>query len=242
MEGTGDPEAGFTRKKKITGIKAWPEDDQPREKLVLKGINALSDAELLAIVIRTGHHPQTALDLAKKLLSGVQNDLQQLSRLSAGDFMKIRGMGKVKAVSILAAMELGRRRQAGTPLSRPGIHSSADAAMLLKPKLADLRHEVFVVLFLSQRHHVIHYEQISSGGIAGTVADPKVIMRKALEHDAVKLILCHNHPSGNLQPSPEDLKLTRKLAEAAQLLDMGILDHLIVSTQGYFSFADEGLL
>jgi DNA repair protein RadC len=228
--------------KNNSGIKSWAHDDRPREKLLIKGVQALSNAELLAILIRTGDKQQTALGLAQDLLRTVAHDLHALSRLSVKDMMRIKGFGEVKAVTIIAALELGRRRQSVSLQEKPGIHKSADAAAILQPLLADYRHEVFAVLFLSQSNRVNHYEVISTGGTTATVADPKIIMRKALEHDAVNMILCHNHPSGNLAPSREDMKLTGKLCSAASLLDMKILDHLIVSTQGYLSFADEGLL
>lgn len=237
-----DPESRPLRRKPSSGIKSWAADDRPREKLLLKGVQALSNAELLAILIRTGNKQHTALGLAQHLLGSVSQDLYALSRMSIRDFMKTKGVGAVKAVTIIAALELGRRRQAGRLSQKPGIHTSAEAAQMLQPMLADLNHEVFMVLFLSQNNQVNHYEMVSSGGVSATVADPKIIMKKALEHEAVKIILCHNHPSGNLKPSQEDLKLTRKLSEAALLLDMRVLDHLIVSVQGYFSFADEGLL
>lgn len=242
MDGQCEPETGLPGKKALSGIRAWAEDDRPREKMILKGIGALSNAELIAIMLRTGHKPDSALDLARQLLASVHDDLHQLSRLSIADLTRQKGIGKTKAISVMAALELGRRRQAAAPTPKMHIHSSGEAAALLQPRLADLRHEVFAVLFLSQSNSINHYEEISSGGIAGTVADPKIIMKKALEHEAVKMILCHNHPSGNLKPSPEDIALTKKLSEAARLLDMRVLDHLIVSVGGYFSFADERLL
>jgi DNA repair protein RadC len=246
MEGENTTAASFSGKTACTGIKSgiksWAPDDRPREKLLLKGVQALSTAELLAILIRTGNKQDTALGLAQRLLGTVTNDLGDLSRLSVADFTRIKGLGKVKAVTIIAALELGRRRQSGGPVEKRVIHNSSDAARILQPLLADYRHEVFAVVFLNQSNRVNHQEVISTGGITGTVADPKIIMRKALEHDAVKIILCPNHPSGNLRPSKEDVNLTVKLRDAALLLDMRVLDHLIVSTLGYLSFADEDLL
>lgn len=242
MEGKCEPESGLAGKKAVSGIRGWAEDDRPREKMILKGIGALSNAELIAILLRTGQRPDSALDLAQNLLKTVNHDLHLLGRLSIGDLTKVRGLGKTKAVSIMAALELGRRKQSTQPTSKTVVQGSAEAASLLQPKLADLRYEVFVVMFLSQSNHINHLEQVSSGGVIGTIADPKVIMKKALEHEAVKLILCHNHPSGNLNPSPEDIEMTRKLSEAAHLLDMRVLDHLIVASTGYYSFADHGRL
>lgn len=224
------------------GIKSWAHDDRPREKLLLKGVEALSNAELLAILIRSGNRQETALGVAQQLLSTVNHDLYALSRLSVKDMRKINGLGEVKAITIIAALELGRRRQAGSLSEKPCIRSSKDAADLLHPLLADYRHEVFMVLFLSQSNKVIYHKIVSSGGITGTVADPKIIFREALEHDAIKLVLCHNHPSGELRPSREDINLTKRISDAAVLLDMKVLDHLIVSSQGYYSFSDEGLL
>lgn len=224
------------------GIKSWSKDDRPREKLILKGVEALSNAELLAILVRTGNRQQTALGLAQNLLASVDNDLQLLSRLNVKDFMKIKGLGEVKAITIIAALELGRRRHSEIPVMKKGIRTSKEAAAFLQPLLADKAHEVFSVLFLSQRNRLLHYEVISTGGMTSTIADPKIIMKKALEHRAVNLILCHNHPSGNLEPSNEDKKLTQKISEAALLLDMKVLDHVIVSSQGFFSFTDNGLL
>lgn len=224
------------------GIKSWAKDDRPREKLLLKGVESLSNAELIAILIRTGDRQSTAVGMAQKLLSTANNDLLKLSRFSIQDFMKIKGLGEVKAITIVAAIELGRRRQSSQALQKNKINGAKDAAAFFQPLYADYRHEVFSVLFLNRGQRINHFEEISSGGVTGTVVDPKLIMKKALEHEAVNLILCHNHPSGNLQPSSEDKTLTKKICNAALLLDMNVLDHLIVSTHGYFSFADEGLL
>ncbi len=225
-----------------TGIKSWPQDDRPREKMVLKGVHALSDAELVAILLRTGSKRRTALGLARDLLQIVDHDLIKLSRLGVKEYMRIPGIGEAKAVTLVAALELGRRRQSTNPLTKPSIHGSGDAADILQPLFADHRHEVFVVLFLNAANQVIHYEMISQGGVKGTFVDPRIVMRKALEQDAVNIILCHNHPSGNLKPSAADKALTKKLYAAASLLDIKIMDHLIVSSRGYLSFVDEGLL
>lgn len=225
-----------------TDIKSWPPDDRPREKLLLKGVQALSDAELIAILIRTGDRQKSALRVAQELLQAVDKDLVTLSRLSVRDCMKVKGIGKVKAITLVAALELGRRREAGNLFKKPAIRNSEDAAKILRPLFADHRHEVFVILFLNTGNQVNHYEVISQGGLKSTVVDPKIVMRKAIEQDATSIILCHNHPSGNLEPSSADERLTKKLCAAALLLDIKIMDHLIVSSQGFFSFADAGLL
>lgn len=226
----------------FSGIKSWAKDDRPREKMLLKGAQVLSDAELLAILISSGTREKSALDLAKELLSGSSHNLSALGRLGVRDFMKIKGIGEARAIAIAAAMELGRRRQSGNILEKPAIRSSRDAADIVKPLLADYKHEVFAILLLNRAHKVNHFEIISSGGMTGTIADPKIIMKKALEQDAVSIILSHNHPSGNFNPSQADKALTEKISKAALLLDMKVLDHIIVSEEGYFSFADEGLM
>lgn len=242
MEGNTQPDSPSAPGRSAAGIKSWAPDDRPREKLLIKGVAALSNAELLAILIRSGNKQSSALRLAQQLLTTVNQDLAALSRLSVKDMRKINGLGEVKAITIIAALELGRRRQAFAPFEKPCIRSSKDAANVLRPMLADYRHEVFAVLFLSQSNRVIYHKIVSSGGLTGTIADPKVIFREALEHDTVKLVLCHNHPSGELKPSREDIRLTQKISDAAGLLDMKVLDHLIISAKGYYSFADGGLL
>lgn len=223
-------------------IKSWAKDDRPREKLLSKSPISLSDAELLAILLNNGNRDRSALDLARDLMQLCRNNLQELGKLSVFDLMKVKGIGEAKAVIITAAMELGRRRQAALALDCPIITSSKDVALYLQQLFQDYRHEVFVVLFLNRANKIRHSEIISSGGITGTVADPRIIMKKALEQEAVALILSHNHPSGNLKPSKADEELTYKIREAAKLLDIKVMDHIIVSTEGYFSFADEGLL
>jgi DNA repair protein RadC len=223
-------------------IKKWAKDDRPREKLLKKGKEVLSDAELLAILIQNGTHSRNAVDLARELLALGKNNLAELSKLSARDLMKIKGIGEAKAVTITAALELGRRRHAAMPSEKPVITDSASIASMLQAKYRDLRQEVFVVVFLNRANKVKQIETISSGGITGTVADPRIILKRALEEDAVNIILCHNHPSGNLKPSRADIELTNKIKEAARYLDIKVLDHIIVSDEGYFSFADEGLL
>ncbi|GAO45606.1 RadC family protein [Flavihumibacter petaseus] len=223
-------------------IKSWAKADRPREKLLSKSPMHLSDAELLSILLVTGYSKQTALDIARDLLARCANNLFELGRMSAYDLMKIKGIGYAKAVTITAALELGRRRQTARVMEQPVVSGSADVANHLRQLYQDHHQEVFVVLFLNRANMIRHQEVISLGGIAGTVADPRIIMKKAIEQEASSLILSHNHPSGNLKPSRADEDLTQRIAQAARLLDIRVIDHIIVSQQGYFSFADEGLL
>jgi len=226
-----------------SGIKTWAEADRPREKLLKLGRHNLTDSELLAILIRTGTKELTAVDVAKKILASCNNDITQLSKLSVNDLMKNhKGMGEVKAITIVAALELGRRRREAEGLKKDKIASSQDAFEILQPRMADLPHEEFVVLMLNRANEVIGKYDLSKGGIAGTVVDPKLIFKAALEYLACGIILCHNHPSGNPKPSPEDLKLTKKLKDAGTLMEIDVLDHIIIAGEGYFSFADEGLM
>jgi DNA repair protein RadC len=223
-------------------IKEWSKDERPREKLLLSGAVNLSNAELLAILVHNGTRNRTALDLARELLKLGKDSLAELGKLSVKELMRINGIGEAKAVTITAALEIGRRRELASPLDKTVVKNSSDIANYLQSRLKDLRHEVFAVIFLNRSNKINHFEIISEGGITGTVADPRIILRKALEEDAVNLILCHNHPSGSLRPSRMDEQLTVKIKEAAQLIDISVLDHIIVSEQGYYSFADEGLL
>ena len=223
-------------------IKQWAKDDRPREKLLLNGAHTLSDSELLAILILNGSKEKTAVDLAKDVLKLSKDNLSELGKLSVKDLMKVKGIGEAKAISISAALEIGRRRQAGNSLQKKIITASQDIADFLMAKLKDYRHEVFAVVFLNRANKINHFEIVSEGGITGTVADPRVILKKALDEDAVSIILCHNHPSGSLKPSRADEDLTHKIKEAAKYFDIKVLDHMIVSDAGYFSFADEGLL
>jgi DNA repair protein RadC len=223
-------------------IKEWSKDDRPREKLLEKGAENLSNSELLAILIHNGTREKTAVDVAKDVLKLGKDSLTELGKLSIKELMKIKGIGEAKAITIAAALELGRRRQAATSLSKTAVSSSSDIAHYLKATLKDYRHEVFGVMYLNRANKVNHFEIISEGGITGTVADPRVILRKALEQDAVNIILCHNHPSGSLKPSKADEQLTAKIKEAARFLDIAVIDHIIVSEDGYYSFADEGIL
>lgn len=223
-------------------IKQWAADDRPREKLLSKSPMALSDSELLAILINNGNKQKSAVELAKEILLLGKNNLDELGRLSVADLMKIKGIGEAKAITITAALELGRRRQAAAILEKPQVNSSKDIAEYLRALLKDHRREVFGVLFLNRANKINRFEIVSEGGITGTVADPRIILKKALETDAVSLVLCHNHPSGNLKPSKADHALTHKIKQAAGYFDIALLDHIIVSNEGYFSFADQGIL
>jgi len=224
-------------------IKSWAEEDRPREKLMLKGKHTLSDAELIAILIRSGSREETAVDLSKRILKKVDNNLNELSRLTVQDLMGdgLKGMGETKAITIVAALELGRRRKTDET-SKVKIITSKDAVDIFQPLLGDHHHEEFWALFLNRANLVIGKQQISSGGMAGTVVDPKIIFRLALENKASSLVLCHNHPSGNIKPSEQDIRLTKNLVQAGKAIEISVLDHVIISQQGFFSFADEGLL
>lgn len=223
-------------------IKLWAKDDRPREKLLMKGAEALSDSELLAILIINGNKEKSAIELAKDVLKLGKNNLPELSKLTVKELTKIKGIGEAKAVTIVAALELGRRRQASASREKQIVSNSNEIAIYLQTLLKDHRREVFAVVFLNRANKINHFEIVSEGGMTGTVADPRVILKKALENDAVSLILCHNHPSGSLKPSRADEELTHKIKEAAKYFDIKVLDHLIVSDDGYYSFADEGIL
>jgi len=223
-------------------IKKWAEDDRPREKLLRKNPSVLSDSELLAILIGNGTRQRNAVDLAKDVLRLGKNNLNELGKIPIAELIKIKGIGPAKAIIIAAALELGRRRHAALAIGKPVVKGSKDIANYLQAMLRDLPYEVFAVVFLNRANRINHFEVVSEGGITGTIADPRVILKKALQEDAVSLILCHNHPSGDLRPSHADEELTRKIKEAARYLDISVLDHIIVSETGYFSFADDGLL
>jgi DNA repair protein RadC len=223
-------------------IKAWAEEDRPREKLLLKGKKALSDAELLAILLGAGSRHESAVALGKRILQSVDYNLNELGKCSVSDLQRFKGVGEAKAVSIAACMELGRRRQLSVIKDRPQVRSSRDAFDAIGPMIADLRHEEFWILLLNRANRITDRICISSGGVAGTIVDPKIIFKRAVEGLACSIILCHNHPSGNLQPSQSDIDITKKLHSASELLDIAVLDHLIVSERGYYSFADEGML
>jgi DNA repair protein RadC len=228
--------------KPSTSIKNWAADDRPREKMVSKGAAILSNSELIAILINNGSKDKSAVDLAKEVLRLGSDNLNELGKLTLKDFQKIKGIGIAKAITIAAALELGRRRQAAATLDKPIVKSSKDIAQYLKALLKDFTYEVFAVLFLNQANKINHFEIVSRGGITGTVADPRIILKKALEHDATSIVLSHNHPSGSLKPSKADEVLTQKIKLAAQYFDIKVIDHIIVSEEGFYSFADEGLL
>jgi len=222
-------------------IKNWSPEDRPREKLLLKGKSALSDAELIAILIGSGTAKLSAVEVAKKILQHAGN-LHHLAKLSVKDLTKVKGIGEAKAITIVAALELGRRRKDLEPDEKPKITGSKDAFEILQADLLDLPHEEFWVLLLNRANRVIKKYQVSQGGVAGTVADPKIIFKVALEELASGIVLAHNHPSGNLTPSQADIDLTKKLKEGSKLLEIQVLDHLIIAGQKYFSFADEGMV
>ena len=223
-------------------IKSWSPEDRPREKLLSKGTPVLSDAELVAILLGTGTATVSAVELAKRVLQTVDNSLHELGRLSVRDLMKVKGIGEAKAISIIAALELGRRRRDLDGELRPRISGSRDGFDILKSHLQDLPHEEFWVILLNRANRVIKKHQISQGGVAGTVADPKIIFKLAISELASGVILAHNHPSGNLTASQADMDLTKKIKEAGKLLEIQVLDHLIIAGKKYFSFADEGIL
>ncbi|MBK8517444.1 MAG: DNA repair protein RadC [Saprospiraceae bacterium] len=228
---------------KLNSIKNWSSDDRPREKMLSKGRHSLTDSELLGIILGSGSIGESAVELSKRILNDHHNNLNELGKISIRDLIKkYKGIGEAKAINIIAALELGRRRQESNPLERSVIKSSRDAFNILYPIIADLPHEEFWVLFCNRANKVIHKQSVGRGGISSVVADAKIIMRIAVEHLASSLILCHNHPSGNLKPSSEDIKLTQKVKEAANILDLSVNDHIIIGDNNYFSFADEGIL
>lgn len=223
-------------------ISRWALDDRPREKLIKIGAENLSDAELLATLIGSGSGQYNAIDLARQVLISVNYDLEQLGSLEYQDLVKFPGIGNAKAIILLSAMELGRRRNGCTPSHRFKIEGSQHVYKLMKPKLLDKKTEMFWVVYINRAHVVIKVQQISQGGVSGTLVDPKLIFKHALDHLASALIMVHNHPSGQLKPSEADIRLTKKLVTAGKLMEIPILDHLIFTNSGYFSFADEGLL
>lgn len=223
-------------------ILSWAEEDRPREKLMSKGKAALTDAELLAIIMGSGTRDLSAVDLAKMILASVNNNLHELAKQSLSDLTKFKGIGEAKAIAIISTLELGRRRKESEVLKREKIGSSADVHDCMRPHLMDLPHEEFWILLLSRSNEVMKKVQISSGGVSGTVADPKIIFKEALSVLASGLILVHNHPSGNLKPSDADIALTKKIKAGGSYLDLPVLDHVIFTNDGYFSFADEGMI
>jgi DNA repair protein RadC len=223
-------------------ILSWAEEDRPREKLLLKGKSSLSDAELIGILLGSGTVSMSAVDVAKQILSSVNNNLHQLAKLTVKDLEKFKGIGEAKAITIVSALELGRRRKESEIPKRMKIGSSSDVYDLMKPHLMDLPHEEFWIVLLNRANIVIREVQISAGGVSGTVADPKMIFKAALENLASSIILVHNHPSGNLNPSQADRDLTRKLKEAGSVLEVPVLDHIIFTDNQYLSFADQNML
>ena len=222
-------------------IKNWAEDDRPREKLLANGASVLSNAEILAIIINNGTRDLSAIDVTKNLLNKVDNSLTRLSKMTVQEILqlKIKGIGQAKAVSIVAALELLNRKNKEEADAK-FINSSADAAAYLRPMLQNLQKEVFGVVFLNQANKIIHFEIISQGGITGTVVDPRIIFKNAFTHNATGIILAHNHPSGSLKPSTADIQLTDKIKSASAFMEIRLLDHIIISENGYYSFSDEG--
>ena len=223
---------------KISGIKAWAEDDRPREKFLLKGKQSLSNTELLAILIATGTKNESAVDLARKILQLTNDNLNELGKLSIKDLKKVKGIGEAKAITIAAALELGRRRKDEDAKQIEIVKTSREVFNYFEPLLADLPHEEFWILLLARNRKVIARVKISEGGVAGTVVDTKIIFKHAIENLASYIVLCHNHPSGNLQPSAADIQITKNLKNAAKLLDIDIVDHIIIGNNKYYSFAD----
>ena len=227
----------------MSTIKDWAEDDRPREKLIAKGATSLSNSELLAILINNGTVDRSAVVLAKDLLLLCNNDLKQVASLSYKEIvgLRVKGLGEAKAITIVAALELGLRRNISEN-KKDTVTKSKDIALFMQAQLAYKSHELFIAIYLNNAQKILHHEIISEGGLTGTVADPRIIIKKALTHNATSIILCHNHPSGSLKPSKADETLTKKIRDAAILFDIKVLDHIIVSSEGYFSFADEGMI
>jgi DNA repair protein RadC len=223
-------------------LKDWSVEDRPREKLMSKGMQSLSDAELIAILLGSGNRDETAVDLAKRMLVYTKNNLNELGRLNLNDLKKFKGVGDAKGVTIMAALELGRRRKAAEVFQRQVVKQSRDVFELFHGLLGDLPHEEFWILLLNRSNKIIDKVRISQGGISGTVIDVRLILKIAVEHLASVIILCHNHPSGNTQPSEQDRNITQKVKSACSFFDISLADHVIVSDCSFLSFADEGLL
>jgi len=230
------------KKYRNLSIREWALEDRPREKLIAKGINSLSSAELIAIVIGSGTRSDTAVELSKKLLNLVGNNLHELGKLDLTNLRKIPGIGPAKATAILACFELGKRRNFSDRLPEIKISGSRDVFDLFHPLLGDLPHEEFWILLLNRANRVIDKIRISQGGISGTIIDTRIILKNAVDRLASTIILCHNHPSGNLKPSDADIRITGKMKESAQIMDINLIDHIIVADNSYFSFADEGMI
>ena len=223
-------------------ITNWAEDDRPREKLMIKGKNALSDAELMAILIGSGSRNESAVQLSKRILSNFDNNLNALGKLSIKQLTEFKGIGEAKAISIIAAMELGRRRREMEAIELKQIGSSKSVFEIMQPIIGELQHEEFWILYLNYSNKVIAKSQLSKGGITGTVVDIRIVFKIALEQNATSIILSHNHPSGKLQPSDADIAITKKIKMAGQQLDIPVLDHLIITEKGFYSFNDNGIL
>ena len=229
-------------KPKSFSIKHWADDDRPREKLVSKGRSVLSDAELIAILIGSGSRAESAVELSKRILASVDHNLNELGRLSIQQLMAFKGIGEAKAVSIAAALEIGRRRRGEDAVNIDKIGSSKDVFHLLQPVIGELEHEEFWILYLNNSNKVLHKAQVSKGGITGTLVDVRLVMKQTLELGAVAIILAHNHPSGTLKPSGADKEMTKKIQTAGETLDIKVLDHLIITQKSYYSFADDKML
>jgi len=223
-------------------IKQWAEEDRPREKLINKGINSLSDAELIAILIGSGNTKESAVELSMRILNNLNNNLHELGRLSISELTKYKGIGSAKAISIVAALELGKRRKLSDIINKKQITSSKDSYEYFYTFLSDLQHEEFWVLFLNQANKIISSHKISQGGQNSTIIDVKIIIKMALEKNALAIILSHNHPSGNRQPSNTDISITNRIQNAASLFDIKVLDHIIIADNKYYSFADNELI
>lgn len=223
-------------------IKFLAQDDRPREKFLLKGKNSLSDSELLAIIMVSGSRDESALELARKILISVGNNWNQLSLLSVKDLMKFKGVGEVKAISIATALEIGRRRAGQEVSEKPIISNSDDAYQVFKNQLSDLRTEEFWAVFVNQSNKIVHLSKLTQGGISQSIVDVRILFKTALDHFATGIIIAHNHPSGSLKPSKEDINITKKIRDAGEFLSVQLLDHLIITQNSYFSFSDEGLL
>ena len=227
---------------KKLSIKSWALDDRPREKLLAKSKAALSDAELIAILIGSGNRDESAVALAKRILESVANNLNTLAKLSVAKLMKFKGIGEAKAIAIVTALEIGKRRQFEEKIVFPKISSSVDVNTLMYPLIADLNHEEFWALYVNNSNKVLYKHQLSKGGLTGTLVDVRLLFKKAIELMAVGVIVCHNHPSGKSAPSNADIELTNKIKAAGRTLDIQLLDHLIITEKNYYSFADEGIL
>lgn len=223
-------------------IKFLAEDDRPREKFLLKGKTSLSDSELLAIILGSGNNEDSAVELARKILASVGNNWQNLSKLSIKDLMKFKGIGEAKAISVAATLEIGRRKASQEMPEKTSISSARDSYNVFSQHLSDLRTEEFWAIFLNQKNQIVYKTQISKGGISGTLVDVRVLFRIALEHFATSIIVAHNHPSGSLKPSLEDIQITKSIKNAGEILNVTLLDHLIIGDNSFFSFAEEGLL